>query len=269
MVVLTTAEVQGHQLEHFEENRRIILHSATAVYSTAVLFRASTLERSNQTFELLTGYEDFAYGAAASETWAPSTLEAWHSTFRSTNYLGLIAFMFRIGIVGHRYLTNAETIAFVADQSLAALKQAQANHSDVVALSAIAEGADTLFAEAALALDIPLEIVRPFADYAADFETFPARKRYEELRVAARCEVRLTYQERSNVAYEAAMNWIVRRSDLLLVAWDGLPTEGAGGTGDAVKQAVQLNTPWLHLNVTDLSAKAHAAGPNTRQQEMS
>ncbi len=166
--------------------------------------------------------------------------------------------MFRVGIVGHRYLTKSETIAFVADQSLAALKRAQSVHADVVALSAIAEGADTLFAEAALILAIPLEIVRPFQEYEADFETLPAKRRYEKLRMAARSEVNLTYRERSNLAYEAAMSWIVSRSDLLLVAWDGLPAEGAGGTGDAVKQAVQLNKRWVHLNVTDFSVTTHA-----------
>lgn len=174
--------------------------------------------------------------------------------------------MFRIGIVGHRYLANFETIAFVADRSLALLKQAKAEHRDVVALSGIAEGADTLFAEAALKLSIPLEIVRPFANYAIDFETPEARKRYEALRVAARHELSLTYEERSNVAYEAAMNWIVNQSDLLLVAWDGLPAEGAGGTGDAVKQAGQLNKHWLHLDVTDLSVKVHAPEPETKQE---
>lgn len=172
--------------------------------------------------------------------------------------------MFRIGVVGHRYLANSETIAFVANQSLAALKQAQAEHSEVVALSAIAEGADTLFAEAALTLDIPLEIVRPFAEYAADFETVTARRRYQELRVGARWEVKLTYEGRSNVAYEAAMNWIVRQSDLLVVVWDGLPAEGAGGTGDAVRQAVRLNKPWLHLGVKDLSVKLHNVGSSIR-----
>ena len=172
--------------------------------------------------------------------------------------------MFRIGIVGHRYLANSETIAFVAAQSLAVLRQAQKTHPEVVALSAIAEGADTLFAEAALTLAIPLEIVRPFADYASDFETHLARRRYETLRAAARCEEILTRKERSNAAYEAAMNWVVKRSDLLVVAWDGRPAEGAGGTGDAVKRATQLKRPWLHLDVTDLSVKSHAAGPNNK-----
>jgi hypothetical protein len=177
--------------------------------------------------------------------------------------------MFRIGIVGHRYLTNSEAIAFVTDQSLAALKRAQAEHPDVVALSAIAKGADTLFAEAALTLGIPLEIVRPFTDYVTDFGTLQAKKRYEALRAAARCEVILMYESRSNVAYEAAMNWIVKRSDLLLAAWDGLAAEGAGGTGDAVKQAAQLNNHWLHLDVTNLSVKVHAAEPNIKTQEIS
>jgi hypothetical protein len=175
--------------------------------------------------------------------------------------------MYRIGIVGHRYLANSETIAFVTDQSLAVLKQARETHPDVIALSAIAEGADTLFAEAALTLSIPLEIVRPFGEYAADFETHDAMARYEALRAAARRELILKHNERSNVAYEGAMNWIVNQSDLLLVAWDGLAAEGAGGTGDAVKQAQKLNKHWLHLDVTDLSVKVHAPKPAIRTEE--
>jgi hypothetical protein len=177
--------------------------------------------------------------------------------------------MFRIGIVGHRYLANSETVAFVANQSLAVLREARETHIDIVALSAIAEGADTLFAEAAVTLAIPLEIVRPFAEYTADFETPDAKKRYEALRAAARHELLLTHEERSNDAYEAAMNWIVNRSDLLLVVWDGLPADGAGGTGDAVKQAVQLDKDWVHLDVTDLSATLHAAKPNITAEETS
>ena len=168
--------------------------------------------------------------------------------------------MFRIGIVGHRYLASSEAIAFVADQSLAVLKRAQRQQSDVVALSAIAAGADTLFAEAALRLNIPLEIVRPFANYETDFETASARSHYDQLREAALSETKLPYEQRSSAAYEAAMNWIVTQSDLLVVAWDGLPAEGAGGTGDAVKQVLELNRPWLHLDVANLLVKEHPVG---------
>lgn len=174
--------------------------------------------------------------------------------------------MFHLGIVGHRYLASPETVTFVADQCLAILKQTKVAHPDVVALSAIAEGADTLFAEAALALAIPLEIVRPFRDYVSDFKTATSRRRYKKLRAAARREVELVHQKRSDAAYEAAMNWIVTQSDVLVVVWDGLRAAGAGGTGDAVKEAALLNRTWLHLDVTNLSVTLHAAETTTKQR---
>jgi hypothetical protein len=167
--------------------------------------------------------------------------------------------VFRIGIVGHRYLADSETIAFVKDQCTFLLKQALSEHSDVIALSAIAEGADTLFAEAALELGMPLEIVRPFDDYAADFETEDARARYEKLRAAARSENKLIHRERSDKAYGAAMSWIVTKSDVVVIAWDGLPAAGPGGTGSAVELLNQLNRSWLHLDVSDLSVKFRPA----------
>lgn len=167
--------------------------------------------------------------------------------------------MFHVGIVGHRYLADQQTENFISEQCTEILRRAKAERGEVVALSAIAEGADTLFAEAALAVDIPLEIVRPFQEYEADFETPAAKARYERLRAAAVRETKFRYQERSNAAYEAAMSWVVERSDLLIVAWDGLPAEGAGGTGDAVKRATQQNKPWVHLDVTNLSVKTHTS----------
>lgn len=165
--------------------------------------------------------------------------------------------MFHLGIVGHRYLKNDEATAFVAQQSLFILRRMQTEHLDLIALSAIAEGADTLFAEAAISLDIPLEIVRPFRDYAADFETASARARYEKLRALAQKEELLPFDKRSDAAYVAGMNWIVARSDFLVVAWDGQPAVGPGGTGDAVSLITALSRPWVHLDVTNLSAELH------------
>lgn len=165
--------------------------------------------------------------------------------------------LIHIGIVGHRYLKGAETNSFVAQQCLALLQQFKSRYAEVVALSAIAEGADTLFAEAALALGLPIDIVRPFEQYASDFESTCARARYESLRAAARSETRLGYPRRSDKAYLAAMKWVVERSDVLIAVWDGLPSTGVGGTGDAVEQVVFINRDWIHLDVTDLSVKSH------------
>src|SRR6267143_298029 len=145
---------------------------------------------------MLTIQRDLAYGATA-ETAAGA--ECLTMRFRKDDRS-----LIRLGIVGHRYLANVATITFVGRECAAILKQARAEHQDVVALSAIAEGADTLFAEAALALGIPLEIVRPFDQYLSDFETAAARARYERLRAAAWSEEKLVAEKRSDLAYKAA-----------------------------------------------------------------
>src|SRR5581483_4938706 len=124
--------------------------------------------------------------------------------------------MFRVGIVGHRYFSNPETTLFVAEQCAAILERARQQHRDVVAVSAIAEGADTLFAEAAVKLKLPLEIVRPFETYADDFVSGPAKGRYLSLQESARKEVRLNYEARSDLAYKAAMDWVIQQSDLVI-----------------------------------------------------
>jgi len=166
---------------------------------------------------------------------------------------------FRIGIVGHRYLANEDTIAFVTSACSTVLRKFQAERKSLVALSALAEGADTLFADAAVALQIPLQIVRPFQEYATDFSVQSAKNSYERLRFSASNETDLEYIGRSNEAYLAGMHWIVDRCDLLVAVWDGSPAKGLGGTGDAVERAVLLNRDWIHLDVVDLSVTYHLA----------
>ena len=165
--------------------------------------------------------------------------------------------VFRIGIVGHRYLANPETAAFVAENCFGILKQQQAEHKNVSALSALAEGSDTLFAEAAVALNIRLEIVRPFEEYARDFTALSAKQRYERLRCIAYSETRLAHVSRSDAAYIAAMHWIVDNSSLLVAVWDGSPARGSGGTGDATDRAILINCDWIHMDVTDLTVSYH------------
>jgi hypothetical protein len=176
--------------------------------------------------------------------------------------------MFYVGIVGHRYLGNQRAEAFVSEQCLEILDRAKAEHDGIVAISAIAEGADTLFAEAALTVDIPLEIVRPFESYLSDFATISSRERYEKLRAAARREEKLPYEKRSNAAYKEAMHWVVEKANALVIAWNGLPPEGEGGTGDAIKQATLLNRSWIHLNITSLSVTFHVSGRKLRRLEV-
>lgn len=156
--------------------------------------------------------------------------------------------MRRLGIVGHRAL-DSDAAAFVSAESAALLGAECTASGDVVALSALAEGADTLFAEAALRLGIPLEIVRPFDRYVDDFVTTTSRSRYRALAQAARRETRLPFAVASVHAYDAAMRWIARACDLLIAAWDGSPPRGKGGTAEAIAYAESIGRRVVHLDV--------------------
>jgi hypothetical protein len=163
----------------------------------------------------------------------------------------------RVAIVGHRHLASARTSAFVADASHGVLSAARNRRQGVTAVSALAEGADTIFAEAALDLGIPLRVVRPFRGYENDFASAATRRRYAELRDAAESEELLPFVSRSRRAYEAAMRWVVRNSDLLVAAWDGRPGLGPGGTADAVQHAVSVGREVIHLDVRTLAVRAY------------
>ena len=167
----------------------------------------------------------------------------------------------RIAIVGHRALGGAPTDAFVASASRDLLLGALRSRRDVSAVSALAEGADTLFAEAALALGLPLHVVTPFADYEDDFVSPAARNRFVRLRAAAMSEQQLPYVSRSDRAYQAAMRWVVGTSDVLLAAWDGRPSLGPGGTGHAVAHALSLGREVVHLDVVDHVVRPCVARP--------
>jgi hypothetical protein len=154
----------------------------------------------------------------------------------------------RLGIVGHRAL-DTDAAEFVSVSSRTLLTDAVSTSREVVAVSALAEGADTLFAEAALLMQVPLEIVRPFARYAEDFVTAPGRSRYQELAESARDEATLEFAVRSVDAYQAAMRWVVENCDLLVAAWDGAQSGGRGGTAQAVRYARLVGRPVVHLDV--------------------
>lgn len=162
--------------------------------------------------------------------------------------------MFRVGIVGHRQFASPLHDAYVARQCRDILSRVRAEHDDAVAVSALAVGADTLFAEAAVELGIPLEVVTPFARYEEDFAARAERARYHGLRRAARSETVLAYAARSDAAYVAAMNWIVDGCDLLVAVWDGR----AGVTGSAVLRARRLSRDWYHLNPAGPGPTFHA-----------
>ena len=164
-----------------------------------------------------------------------------------------------IGVAGHRRFADPATGRFVERGCRAVLRRFVQAAPGCVALSPLAEGADTLFAEAALGLGLTLDVVRPYATFGEDFATARARRRYGLLRRAARRRHDLAFSEPSDEAFEAAMNQVVEHCDLLVVAWDGGAPGGPGGTAHAVRRAIALGKPWIHLDTRRAAVRVHAS----------
>jgi hypothetical protein len=151
-----------------------------------------------------------------------------------------------VGVVGHRSL-SAEGAAYaerVCDRLLTLLRS---RHGQVTALSALAEGADTRFADVALTIGVALEVVQPHTRYLDDFSTDAGREKYLLTRAMARRHTILPYRERSDAAYQSSLRWIADRSDVLIEIWDGRPSTAIGGTADTVTYARASGYAVVHV----------------------
>ncbi len=119
------------------------------------------------------------------------------------------------------------------------------------ALSPLAEGADRLFAEEALAAGYRLIAPLPFqqADYEGDFlatqDAFRAllqRSLVIELDGARGAD--------ETASYEAVGRFVVQNCDLLIAIWDGRLTGKRGGTAEITRYAVECGVPiwWIDPN---------------------
>lgn len=146
--------------------------------------------------------------------------------------------MIRIGVTGHRDL--APSVADVVAASVRARLEPYGRA--MVGLSCLADGADTLFAEAVLARGAALEAVVPAAGYR---DGLPAAHRPVYDRLLGRCALvhALPGAASTPQAHLAAGRLLVERCDRLLAVWDGLPARGPGGTADVVAYARSLSRP--------------------------
>jgi hypothetical protein len=137
-------------------------------------------------------------------------------------------------------------------------------------ISALAAGADQMAAEAILRLretegqpNIGVQAILPFSidDYATTMEADDAFKMRELFHC---CDARMVFEDfrpvvkdnpakidhfRTNRRYETVGKTIVHQADFLIAVWNGLPSEGVGGTADIVLHAVSQGVPviWIDL----------------------
>lgn len=147
--------------------------------------------------------------------------------------------MHRIGITGHREFDPA-TSALIRDclRRMIAVYQPH----DLIGVSCLAEGADTLFAEAVAEWGGRLEVVVPALRYR---EALPAAHRgtYDCLLAGAAAVYRLPLVESDDAAYLAGNQRMLTAVDRLIAVWDGLPARGPGGTADVVAEARRRGLP--------------------------
>ncbi|MEU2740206.1 hypothetical protein ABZ656_33835 [Streptomyces sp. NPDC007095] len=143
--------------------------------------------------------------------------------------------MTRYAVTGHMDLTD-DSVALVRE----ALREVFAAHTEgeLVGVSCIAAGADSIFAEELLAAGGRLVVVLPSQDY-RQAKVKPQHAAVFDHLVESAVEVVVMPHENANrQAYEAANGELLRRGDRLVAVWDGTPPSGkGGGTADTVEQA--------------------------------
>ncbi len=146
-----------------------------------------------------------------------------------------------LSVTGHMDLTD-ETVPLVRD----ALRALVAQHrgEQLVGVSCIARGSDTLFAEAVLEAGGSLVVVIPSEDY-RERKVKPDHAPVFDRLVAAAGEVLvMSHATADRAAYESANAVLLERGERLVAVWNGQPPGAkGGGTADVVVAAREAGMP--------------------------
>jgi hypothetical protein len=146
----------------------------------------------------------------------------------------------RIAITGHRNLPiDTEHLVDVVIR----VNLSKSGTGDrLVGVSALADGADQIFARAVLDMGGQLEVIVPATRY-RDGLPEAAHAVYDALLSAASKVDQLDYDESTEEAHMAASRAMLDKADRLFAIWDGKPARGYGGTADVVAEAQRRGIP--------------------------
>ncbi|MEE4421438.1 hypothetical protein [Streptomyces bugieae] len=148
--------------------------------------------------------------------------------------------MTTIAVTGHMDLSEG-TVPQVREAIRGLLREHA--RGELVGVSCLARGADTVFAEAVVEAGGRLVAVVPSLDYREAKVTADHAAAFDRLAAAAEV-VTMPYDVADRQAYEAANAELLKRAERLVAVWDGTPPSGkGGGTADTVEQARALGLP--------------------------
>ncbi|WP_425829275.1 hypothetical protein [Streptomyces fractus] len=149
--------------------------------------------------------------------------------------------MTTIAVTGHMDLTS-ESVPLVR-AALDDLLKTYGN-GELVGVSCIAAGSDSLFAEAVLDAGGRLVVVLPSQDY-RQAKVKPDHAATFDRLVEAADEVLVMPHETANrQAYESANRTLLERAERLVAVWNGAPPSNkGGGTADVVVEAREAGLP--------------------------
>lgn len=182
---------------------------------------------------------------------------------------GLPPLTLNLAVAGHRWdrldpgtapaLRDAATgvlsavrleLAARADRWRRQLGGREPSSSHLRVLSALAEGADRLVAQAGLDLGIELQVILPFPQtiYEEDFETPASRTEFQQLLTRAGVTQTLLDHRPAESAYVPVQQALLRHADLVLGVWDGEGSLGPGGTVEIMREAARRGVPVVVLD---------------------
>ncbi|MGP3947222.1 hypothetical protein [Streptomyces sp. 7N604] len=149
--------------------------------------------------------------------------------------------MTTIAATGHMDLTD-DSVELVR----AGLRDVLGQYADgdLVGLSCIARGSDSLFAEELLEVGGHLVVVLPSNDYRQAKVKPDHAPVFDRLLEAADEVLVMPYKTANREAYEAANTILLERADRVVAVWNGEPPSGkGGGTADVVHAAQEAGLP--------------------------
>jgi hypothetical protein len=147
--------------------------------------------------------------------------------------------LMRVAITGHRELPT-ETARLVESGLRAEIHGFPA--AELVGLSCLADGADSIFAQLVLDHGGRLSVIIPASRYRAGLPE-PHHATFDALCAEASEIVELGFVDAEPRAYLAAGLRMLDTADRLIAVWDGRPPRGPGGTADIVTAARDRGLP--------------------------